>query len=152
MERCVSRAHGFGPWRRLGGNRCSPEFTTAAGNTGYSYANALLGNFQSYTENQFRPHTDIEMRMIQWYAQDQWRVNRRLSFNYGMRFGYHTPYYQRNDVGSSFDPFKYNASKTFLYVPYCTVAVTTAACASANQRAVDPPILIVSDALPRTFV
>jgi carboxypeptidase family protein/TonB-dependent receptor-like protein len=135
-------------------NSTSNGWNTAAGNTGHPYANALLGNFQSYTENQFRPHTDIEMRMLQWYAQDQWRAERRLSISYGVRFGYHTPYFQRNGVGSSFDPFKYDPSKTFLYVPYCIgqpgglpPAGTT--CSSANQRAVDPRLL-AGGAVPTT--
>ena len=128
-------------------NSTSNGWNTAAGNTGHPYANALLGNFQSYTENQFRPHTNIEMRMFQWYAQDQWKITRNFSLGYGMRFGFHTPYFQRNGVGSSFDPFKYDPSKTFLYVPYCIgqpggIPPASTTCATANQRAVDPRLLV----------
>jgi hypothetical protein len=130
----------------------SGSWNLAAGNTGYAYANALLGNFRSYTETQFNPHTDIEMRMLQWYAQDQWKIKRNLSLSYGLRWGWHTPYYQRNSTGSSFDPALYDKSKEIvLYVPYCTGDGATAgvgipplgtACASSNQRAVDPRILV----------
>lgn len=124
-------------------NSTSNGWSLAAGNTGHPYANALLGNFQQYQETQFRPHTDIEMRMLQWYAQDQWKVNRRLSVNYGVRWGWHTPYFQRNGIGSSFDPSLYNpANSILLYAPYCVGGIpATGACASANQRAVDPRIL-----------
>jgi len=144
-------------------NSTSSGWSTAAGNTGHPYANALLGNFQSYTENQFRPHTNIEMRMLQWYAQDQWKISRRLSLSYGMRFGYHTPYFQRNGLGSSFDPTKYDPSKTFLYVPYCVgqpagIPPAGTTCATANQRAVDPRLLVggavppASQLLPASLV
>lgn len=144
-------------------NSTSSGWNTAAGNTGHPYANALLGNFRSYTENQFRPHTDIEMRMLQWYAQDQWKIARRFSLSYGVRFGYHTPYFQRNGIGSSFDPTKYDPSKTFLYVPYCIgqpggIPPVGTTCSSANQRAVDPRLLAggavppAAQLLPVSFV
>ena len=91
-------------------NSTGSGWNLAAGNTGHPYANALLGNFQQYQETQFRPHTNIAMQMLQWYAQDQWKVNRQLSLNYGVRWGWHTPFYQRDGVGSSFDPSLYDTA------------------------------------------
>lgn len=131
-------------------NSTSSGWNNAAGNTGHPYANALLGNFQSYSENQFRPHTNIEMRMLQWYAQDQWKVKRNFSLSYGVRWGWHTPYFQRDGVGSSFDPSLYDKSKEILlYVPWCSTYASNggvpkpgeAACSSSNQFAVDPRVL-----------
>lgn len=121
-----------------GGN--TGNWTLATGNTGHPYANALLGNFRSYTETQFRPHTNIEQDMVQWYAQDQWKVNRRLSLNYGVRFGWHTPFYQRDDVGSSFEPSLFDPSRTAVfYVPGCNVALpASGVCPTNNRVAVDP--------------
>lgn len=128
-------------------NSTSNNWSVAAGNTLHPYANALLGNFQQYQETQFRPHTDIQMNMLQWYAQDQWKVNRRLSLNYGMRFGWHTPYYQRNGIGSSFDPSLYLANGQRFYVPWCSSttwnpSTTSGACPSANRFAVDPALIV----------
>lgn len=124
-------------------NSTSSGWNLAAGNTGHPYANALLGNFQSYTETQFRPHTNIEQDMLQWYAQDQWKVNSRLSLSYGIRWGWHTPFYQRDKVGSSFDPSLWDAANPpIFYMPWCTVAVTAAACPTANRFAVDPRLIV----------
>jgi hypothetical protein len=128
------------------------SWSAAQGNTGNPYATALLGYFQSYSEDQFRPHTNIEQDMLQWYGQDQWKVNRRLTFNYGMRFGWHTPFYQRDGVGSSFDPSLWDPrNPPRFYVPWCTsttwTRTTTSSCPSANRVGVDPA-LIVNGTLP----
>ena len=136
-------------------NSTSGGWNAVAGNTGFAYANALLGNFQSYSEDQFRPHTDIEQDMLQWYAQDQWKVSRRLSVNYGMRWGWHTPFYQRNDVGSSFDPSLWNAStRPLFYVPWCSVALPAdgSACPTKPnaQFAVDPRRVVNGTLMPGT--
>ncbi|HEX7960111.1 MAG TPA: carboxypeptidase regulatory-like domain-containing protein, partial [Terriglobales bacterium] len=64
------------------------NFTTGLGNTGYAYANALLGNFNSYTEDSKRPFTNLQLMLLQWYAQDEWKVSPRLTLNYGLRVGY----------------------------------------------------------------
>ena len=143
-------------------NSTSGGWSAAAGNTGYPYANALLGNFQSYSEDQFRPHTNIEQDMVQWYGQDQWKLNRRFSLSYGMRFGWHTPFYQRNGIGSSFDPSLYDtANPQRFYVPVCTAPIATwtpgttlAACPTGNQFAVDPanPSVRLNRNLARSYV
>ena len=119
-------------------------FTPALGNTGFAYANALLGNFNVYTEDSGRPFTNLALTLVQWYAQDEWRFNRKLTFNYGMRFGYHSPFTQIDGQGSNFDPLLFSATNApLLYVPYCAgqpngIPALGTACAAASQRAVDP--------------
>ena len=140
-------------------NSTSGNWNLAAGNTGHPYANALLGDFQQYQETQFRPHTNIEQDMVQWYAQDQWKLNRRLTLNYGVRFGWHTPFFQVDHVGSSFDPSLYDTGNPQrFYIPVCTLAgwttSTSTACPTANQFAVDPanPGVRLNRNLVRTYV
>jgi hypothetical protein len=117
----------------------SSSFTTALGSTGYAYANALLGNFNSYSEQSSRPFTNNELHLLQWYAQDEWKFNRRLTLNYGIRWAFHSPFYQRDTQGANFDPSRHNpANAPLLYFPFCTVALTASACPTANRRAVDP--------------
>jgi hypothetical protein len=122
-------------------NTNNSQFTTAAGNANYGYANLLLGNFQSYSESSARPHTNLVIKQFQWYGQDQWRANRRLTINYGMRFTYHSPFVQSDGLASNFDPTHFDpANAPLLYVGFCkggTPAFGTA-CATANQFAVDP--------------
>ena len=41
------------------------------------------------------------------YAQDDWRLNPKLTVNYGLRWDLLTPYYEKNNAVSSFDPAKH---------------------------------------------
>ena len=119
-------------------------FTTAAGNTNFAYANALIGNFNTYTEQSSRPFTNLQLNQVQWYGQDQWRISRSFTLNYGMRFGYTSGQFQLDGQGSNFDPSKFDPAKApLLYVGYCKgspggIPAFGTACAAANQFAVDP--------------
>lgn len=81
-------------------------------NTGHPYANALLGNFDSYQQptsglyqGQYRS-TNIE-----WFAQDNWKFNKRLTLDYGMRFIIMQPQYDARNQASFFNPTLYDPSK-----------------------------------------
>jgi hypothetical protein len=52
----------------------------------WAYSNALLGSFATYTETNNRPKYRYERKNWEFFAQDTWKVNRRLTLNYGMRF------------------------------------------------------------------
>ena len=132
------------------------NFTSALGNTSYAYANAIIGNFNNYQESNSRPFTNLGLSMLQWYAQDQWRVSRRLTLNYGLRMGYHTQWRQLDDRASNFDPALYDPAKApLLYRPFCVGGTpATASCATSNRRAVDPRTgqLFTNTNLVGTFV
>jgi hypothetical protein len=132
------------------------NFTASLGNTGYAYANALIGNFNNYQESSSRPFTNLEITLLQWYAQDQWKINRQLTFNYGLRMGYHSQWRQRDNLASNFDPARYDPGKApLLYRPFCVNGTpATAACATANRRAQDPRTgqLLTNTNLVGTFV
>jgi carboxypeptidase family protein len=137
-------APGGGKWSGDLNFGTATAFTTALGSTGFAYSNALLGNFQTYTEPQARNFTNSEITIFQWYAQDEWKVNRQLTINYGMRWGYHSPFFQRDGQGSNFDLSRWDPAKApLLYEGYCvgqtngTPALGTA-CSAANSRSVDP--------------
>ncbi len=162
FERLLNSEAPGGNWSGTLSFSTSSAFTTALGSTGNAYANALLGNFASYTEQSSRPFTNNEIHLLQWYAQDEWKFNRRLTVNYGMRWSYHTPFFQRDTQGANFDPSLYNPAKApLLYLPACvntngtTLALTATACSTANRRAFDPrtpTVFLTNVNLVGTFV
>ncbi|PYS88593.1 MAG: hypothetical protein DMF62_09210 [Acidobacteria bacterium] len=115
-------------------------YTAALGNTGYAYSNALVGSFRNYQESSARPFTNLEIRLFQWYAQDQWKISRKFTLNYGVRFGHHTPFFQVDEQGSNFVPDLFDpAHAVALYESACAVAFTPpATCPAAQRRARDP--------------
>lgn len=132
------------------------NFTAAQGNTGHPYANALLGSFRSYSESSARPHTDLERVLVQWYVQDQWKFNRRLTLNYGARMGWFSQWTQRRLDASNFDPGRFDPARAVvLYRPFCVGGTpAAAACATANRRAQNPATgeLLTNVNLVGTFV
>jgi len=116
------------------------NFTAALGNTGYAYANALIGNFRNYQESTARPFTNLRLTQVQWYAADQWKMSRKITLNYGVRFGYHSPFQQIDGQGSNFVPALFNPSQAVaLYESACAVTFTPpATCPTAQRRARNP--------------
>jgi hypothetical protein len=79
-------------------------------NTGDSYAEGLLGYFDSYTYATTRVNLDMITRYLSWYAQDDWRVTKKLTLNYGMRFDYDIPQENGDSDGSEINFNLYKAS------------------------------------------
>jgi len=116
------------------------NYTAALGNTSYAYANALIGNFRNYQESTARPFTNLRLTQVQWYAADQWKLNRSFTFNYGLRFGYHSPFEQIDGQGSNFVQAFFNPAQAVkLYESACAVSFTPpATCPTAQRRAKNP--------------
>jgi hypothetical protein len=49
----------------------------------HAYATTLLGNFSNYTEATGGPRVFFRCLNMEWYAQDNWRVRRGLTLDYG---------------------------------------------------------------------
>jgi hypothetical protein len=86
-------------WRqqkgKYGMGQGSFSFGTDANNpndSGHPFANALLGNFDNYTEPSARVLNDQRQTVIEWFAQDNWKVSRRLTLDLGVRFSRSTPW------------------------------------------------------------
>ncbi|MCZ2146886.1 MAG: carboxypeptidase-like regulatory domain-containing protein [Bryobacterales bacterium] len=79
----------------------------------YPFSNALLGNFASYTEPTGRIRGWGKDVLIEWFGQDTWKVTRKLTFNYGLRFSWYTPWSLREPEreGALFYPERYDPQK-----------------------------------------
>jgi hypothetical protein len=80
-------------------------------NTGNPFSNALLGVYNSYTQASTKPHQDYLYHDISWYAQDTWKIHRRLTLELGVRFSWFQPVYNRAGDGSFFNPSLFDAAK-----------------------------------------
>lgn len=109
-------------------------------NTGHPFSNALLGIYQTYTQADSSPVGFYRYTNAEFYVQDTWRVNPRLTLDYGMRFSYYQPQFEERLRTGSFNPELYNPAQSVrLYRPACATALSaTATCSTGNTRAVDP--------------
>lgn len=118
----------------LGRHMGTFDFSRDANNpfdSNHPFANALLGNFRSYAEANNLTAGVARTYTTEWFAQDSWKVNSRLTIDYGVRVYSFTPWRLIDDEGSAlvlsqFDPAKVPQ----LYRPGVD--------SLGNRRAVDP--------------
>src|SRR5215510_14668062 len=105
-------------------------------NVGNPFANALVGVVNSYTEANGKLNGHARYKNIEWFMQDNWKVNRRLTLDYGLRFYHIQPTISAGDNLAFFDPALYDASKQpALMSPYC---LTANPCSGTNRVARNP--------------
>ncbi len=103
--------------------------------TGYGYANAATGVFNTYTQASKYAVPEWRYKNFEWYAQDNWKVN-RFTLDYGMRFYYMTPQWDSSLQASNFIPEQFDfANAARLYFPVC---IGASPCSGANRRGMDP--------------
>lgn len=85
----------------------------------YAFSNALLGSVTSYTESDGHPQAHGRLRNIEWFLQDNWRVSRRLTLDFGVRFYRIVPTWSAGDRLAYFAMEDYRKEKApLLIVPY----------------------------------
>ncbi len=78
--------------------------TSAANTTGTAFADALLGNFQSYTEASDDPIGHFRFTEVEAYVYDSWKATRRFSLEFGLRYQHDGPTYTQANNIVSFNP------------------------------------------------
>jgi hypothetical protein len=108
--------------------------------TGNGYANMLLGVITTYTEATRRVDKDVRHWQNEAYAQDSWRINPRLTIDYGVRFTHSGSWFETNNSTAAFFPELYDRSQApRIYMQACrTGAAGNLACSASNQAAIDP--------------
>ncbi len=85
--------------------------------TGNAIANAALGLFDSYSELGQRAYTGFRGSSYEPYAQDSWKVNDKLTVNFGVRYTVIVPYKTLWGNMAVFDPTLYNPATAVTVIP-----------------------------------
>jgi hypothetical protein len=87
-------------------------------NTGNGYANAFLGYVDSYSQATAESQFKVLYWNFEFYVQDNWRVNKRLTLDYGVRLYHQGPQNDLNHTFSDFSTTAYSAAAApHIYVP-----------------------------------
>ncbi|MEO8597157.1 MAG: carboxypeptidase-like regulatory domain-containing protein [Candidatus Solibacter sp.] len=117
----------------------SVSFANDANNSldsSFGYANAALGVFTSYSQLSKYVEGNYVYHNVEFFLQDNWRVNSKLTLDYGMRFVHQPPQHDKLGQGVNFLPEKWTLSTAPIY--YLAGCATAAPCTGSNRQAKDP--------------
>lgn len=97
--------NGIDPWRTMGWFQFNALETALPGtaNTGNAAASFLLGNVNRGQLQVFSYFPRNRYQYFAGYAQDDWKLSRKLTVNYGLRYDVFIPRYEARDNLSTFD-------------------------------------------------
>jgi len=106
-------------WLAMKGKNASSQagtmtFTQDSNNaldTGYAYSNALLGVADQYTQSSSRFPMYETITSLEWYLQDSWKVSRKLTVDWGLRWGWGTPWHSPQNEEAGFVPSTWNPNQ-----------------------------------------
>ena len=105
--------------------------------TSFGFANAAIGTFSSFEQAQKYVETSAVYNNREAYVQDNWKVNRRLTIDYGMRFVHQQAQYDQLGQASNFLPDQWKLSSApVLYIASCANNVFP--CSGTNRQAMNP--------------
>ena len=120
---------------------CDPNKSTfcpgGKSQSGVGLADFLLGNASNINQPQLQDAVDIHFNSIDAYLTDNWRFNKRLTLNLGVRWEALPHAYDANGRMSNFYPYLFNPGNTptFAGVPDATTGKpnTSVLCTSGTQ-------------------
>ena len=93
--------------------------------TGNDFADFLLGSANSYNELALQDSGHWNNQSWAFYIQDNWRVNKRLTLNLGLRWDGVPHTYEANNRGSNFYPNLYNPANAAILLPDGSISPTS---------------------------
>jgi hypothetical protein len=103
------------------GNVSFSNNSSSTHTTGDAFADALLGNFASYSEAQADPYGFFRFSQIEGFVSDNWRVSQKLSLDLGLRYCWQQPMFTQANNIANFDPSLYNPSVAMTVNPNGTL-------------------------------
>jgi hypothetical protein len=99
------------------------NFNTAGNNrtSGHSFADALLGNFRTYSEFASDPVGFFRFWQVEAFVSDSWRVSRTLSLETGLRYAWHDPILTQANNMSNFEPARFDRAQAVTILPNGTL-------------------------------
>ncbi len=79
--------------------------------TGNAFADALLGNFASYSEASADPTGFFRFWQPEAFVQDTWRVKPKLSLDFGVRYQFMQAFYTQANNMTNLDPSKFDPAQ-----------------------------------------
>ncbi len=88
------------------------------GDTNWAFSNAAIGNYRTLAQSNVVLNGMYRNWNVEFFAQDNWRVNNKLTLDYGLRFYWIQPQFDAGLQTSSFNPALYDqASKAVQIQP-----------------------------------
>jgi len=106
--------------------------------SGFGFANAALGVFRQYTQASTFVEGSMLYNNTEGYIQDNWKLNGRLTVDYGLRLTHQQPQYDQYGNMSNFFTDQWNTSQA--QVLYTTGCLSGATVCSGNDRNARNPI------------
>ena len=93
------------------------EYAFSGVHSGDSIADFLLGLDTSFSQNSTRLAGSFRYTQQEGYIQDDWKVNRKLTINMGVRVVYYAPETMDGNGISDFDPSRFNPAEVPVVLP-----------------------------------
>ena len=116
--------------------------------TNLGWANGLLGYINNYTESTAKPFAEGRYNQTEAFVQDNWRVRRNFTLDYGVRFYYMGPTFVADQEVAFFNPGDWSStSAPLLFQPVCSNGAAN--CSGALRVARNP---LTGEVVNNTFI
>ena len=114
--------------------------TSNPGNTNYALSNMLMGQVQSYGQDNVKQTNHARYYQYEWYLQDTFKISHRVTLDYGVRFQVIPQIYSAGALLGLFNASDYSASKAgTLLMPHCSVPLpSSGTCPNVDLNSINP--------------